>query len=86
MAGSYKKTTENDKNINRRDFFKKFIRVGILGGLGYLGINLLKKHSNSGPLKQNCINNYICRSCDIVDPCGLPQALSFKQAIKRKQV
>lgn len=86
MFGLDYKKNEKKKSINRRDFFKKFIRVGILGGLGYLGIVLLNKYKNKGTLKQSCKNNYICRGCDIVDSCVLPPALSFKRALKKKQV
>jgi hypothetical protein len=32
--------------------------------------------------RQACVNNGICRGCAAYDECGLPQALSAKQAAR----
>jgi hypothetical protein len=53
-------------------------RLGALGGLALLGARLLRgKPRLSG---QACVNDSVCRGCPVVVSCGLPQALSAKEA------
>ena len=33
--------------------------------------------------KETCVNNGICRGCPEVNSCGLPQALSIKQVVRK---
>jgi len=48
--------------------------------LGFVSVSAVLKRRN---LKYDgyCINSSICSSCRIYEQCGLPQALSRKQAI-----
>jgi len=32
---------------------------------------------------ETCVNNTICRTCGVASTCGLPQALSYRDATKR---
>ena len=56
---------------NRRDF----IRHSALGGMAALTGALAVRS-----VRQTCHNDGLCRGCAVFDDCGLPQALSAKQA------
>ncbi len=67
---------------NRREFFRGGARYALLAGLAAVSAVLLKKPGT--PLAgQTCVNRGFCRGCGAVTGCGLPQALSFKQATQR---
>ena len=56
---------------NRRNFLRNAALGGLLAIAGTLGA---RSHG------QTCVNEGICRGCAAYDDCGLPQALSAKQA------
>lgn len=68
------------KEISRRDFLKKSARGGILLLLGALIGGLAAKKKINLPGDKDCINNSICVRCRINNNCGLPQALSYRDA------
>ena len=73
----------NDNNRrSRRDFIKDIGRMLFLGavvtGAGALITKPAKKI-------ENCISDGICNKCGSISDCVLPQALSTKQGMSRKQ-
>lgn len=67
----------SDQPSSRRDFLRGVLRILLLGGLG-AGIAALIARPC-----ETCVNAGICRGCAAFDDCGLPQALSAKQAKAR---
>jgi hypothetical protein len=66
--------------MTRRDFVKTALRWTALGALG---LGTAKLFSRDGGLQgQSCSSDGICSRCSTVYACGLPQALSYKQAQK----
>jgi hypothetical protein len=61
-------------NASRREFLLNVLRgtvlLGVLGGIGAL----VAKRG------ETCVGNGICRGCVEFAQCGLPQALSAKEA------
>jgi hypothetical protein len=77
-------TGANDEQQNlapesRRDFFRSGARHALLGALA-VGATILGRRSLTRLPNQTCINQGICRGCAVFVDCGLPQALSRKQA------
>jgi hypothetical protein len=63
----------------RREFLRDGARYALLAGLAAASATLAARRG--GPLPdQTCINRGLCRGCGALASCGLPQALSFKQA------
>jgi hypothetical protein len=56
---------------------RTFLRNAALGGLAAVTGVLVARQG-----RQACVNNGICRGCAAYDECGLPQALSAKQAAR----
>jgi len=77
------KTEQTEVGANRREFLRGGARHTLLAGLAAVSALLARKRSAALP-GQTCINNTICRGCTAVSGCGLPQALSFKQATQRR--
>lgn len=74
---------QTQETPNRREFFRGSVRYALLTGLAAVSAVLIRKQGT--PLAgQTCVNQGICRGCGVVGDCGLPQALSFKQATQRK--
>ena len=64
---------------SRRDFLRGGARYALLAGLGAVSATLVRR--SGGKLAgQTCSNQGICRGCGAFTECGLPQALSAKQA------
>jgi hypothetical protein len=64
---------------SRREFLRGGARYALLTALGAVSAALFKR--SGGKLSgQTCINQGICRGCAAFRGCGLPQALSAKQA------
>jgi hypothetical protein len=55
---------------------RRFLRNAALGGLAVLTGTLAARHG-----RQVCVNDGLCRGCPAFEDCGLPQALSAKEAI-----
>jgi hypothetical protein len=64
---------------SRREFLRGGARYALLTALGAVSATLVQR--SGGKLAgQTCINQGICRGCGTFADCGLPQALSAKQA------
>jgi len=67
---------------NRRQLFIGILRYSTLGLIGVLGGSFLARRRRL--VRENkCINDGICRGCEIFDKCSLPQALSAKEVLTR---
>ncbi len=71
--------SEEDRKMTRREFLCEIGRYGLAVLLGG-GIGVLLDRD-----REKCINQGICRGCATFDTCHLPQAMSAKEAISRKQ-
>ena len=69
---------------SRREFVRNSLRYAMLSGLAVVSAVLVKRRGTGLP-NQTCINQYICRGCSVFTECGLPQALSAKQAQQEKR-
>lgn len=69
----------NGTNEQRRDFLRRLVRGALLAGL--LGGTAALTARD----RETCTNRGICRGCAAYDDCGLPQALSAKQAGKSEE-
>ena len=68
-----------DSGASRRQFLRDGLRLAILGGLAAVGGKLAGR-AVAQPAGQSCISAGICRGCAAFEDCGLPNALSAKQA------
>lgn len=67
------------RDASRRDFVRDGFRYALLAGLAAVSAVLFKR--SRGKLSgQTCVNQGICSKCTAFTGCGLPQALSAKQA------
>jgi hypothetical protein len=65
----------------RREFLRACGRGLAVGALGALAYALREQTGRVNPTAaERCGNRGICRGCDRVEKCGLPQALSLKAA------
>ena len=69
--------------LTRRQFLKSAARLVLLGGLGVLGLRLLRGGVRGRRLLpgQTCVNQGVCRGCTAYSGCGLPAALSARRAL-----
>ena len=65
----------NASQHGRRHFLKSALRFLVLAALGIGTGSLIVRRG------EQCVNNGICRGCAAFTNCGLPQALSAKQAL-----
>ena len=65
----------------RREFLRGGLRVALLGGVAVVTGTLARRSPQRLP-GQTCVSDGLCRGCAVADDCGLPQALSFRQATK----
>jgi hypothetical protein len=65
--------------LGRRDFFRAIARAA--AGAGLAGLGAVLAFSGRGRAAEDpCLRMGICRGCDRVDDCGLPQAISLREA------
>jgi hypothetical protein len=69
----------DEDRANRRDFLRGGARYALLTTLAAVSATLFK-HSGGKLSGQTCINEGLCSDCTAYADCGLPQALSRKQA------
>lgn len=72
----------NDNRRSRRDFIKDIGRILFLGAFVTGAGALVTKPSKKN---QECIADGICNKCRSISDCVLPQALSARQRMSRKQ-
>lgn len=63
---------------DRREFLKSVARV-VAAPLVIGTVTALSSRSG-----ERCTNQGICRGCGVVTTCGLPQALSFREATSKE--
>ena len=69
----------SNSSASRRQFLRDGLRLAMLGGLAAVGGTLAGRQAGQ-PAGQVCISAGICRGCAIFEDCGLPRALSAKEA------
>lgn len=69
-----------NSSAGRRQFLRDGLRLAILGGLAAVSGRLAGRVA-ARPAGQLCISAGICRGCAAFEDCGLPNALSAKQAL-----
>ena len=70
-----------DQAATRREFLHGGARYAALAGITAVVAAIAGRRDDTLP-GQTCVSNGLCRGCAVVVDCGLPQALSFKQATK----
>jgi hypothetical protein len=80
MCGGSNKQQETAPE-SRREFFRSGARYALLGVLA-VAAAILGRRSVTRLPNQTCFNQGVCRGCTAFAGCGLPQALSRKQATK----
>jgi hypothetical protein len=69
----------SNRDASRREFLRGGARYTLLTALAAVSATLFRR--SGGKLSgQTCVNQGICRGCGAFADCGLPQALSAKQA------
>jgi len=64
---------------SRREFLRDSLRYTLLGGVAAAAGTLAVRSAG-----QECVNDGLCRGCIAYDDCGLPRALSVKQASEKR--
>ena len=78
------KTDQSKALADRREFLRGGARYALLAALAAVSAVLVKR-SGGSLAGQTCINEGICRGCGAFEDCGLPQALSFRDATKNRR-
>ena len=75
--------TESPKQVhNRRQLLARTLRYATFGLMGAGVAGAVSKRKRL--VRENkCTNRGICRGCQTLENCRLPQALSLKQALKK---
>lgn len=73
---------KENKQIDRREFFRVCSRGVIAGGMAALAAVMWKRNQSSLS-EQKCFNRGICGPCRAFEKCQLPQALSAKQVMEK---
>ena len=74
------KTERATEAASRREFLRGGVRYALLAGLAAVSAMVAGRRNQRLP-GQTCVNQGICRGCGVFEECGLPQALSAKQAL-----
>jgi len=67
---------------SRRQLLAGALRYATLGLLGTVGGSTFARRCRIAR-EGKCINQGICRGCEVLEKCDLPQALSAKEALGR---
>ncbi len=70
---------QTDARVSRREAFRRIGRIAAGGAIAAAAV-ILGRRSAHRPDGQTCINEGVCSGCSVFDDCGLPQALSARQA------
>ena len=68
-----------NSSAGRRQFLRDGLRLAMLGALAAVSGKLAGRES-ARPAGQVCVSAGICRGCAAFEDCGLPRALSAKEA------
>lgn len=61
--------------MSRREFGRSLARAALLGGLGVLGLILVRRRAAAGA----CARDGVCGRCPELDACGLPPAVASRR-------
>ena len=65
---------------DRREFLRRLARQAALGALAGGIAALIARRRPEG---ESCSNDGICRGCPAYHGCGLPQALTMREALRK---
>ena len=67
---------------NRRELLADGLRFAALGALASVGTAAIEKRRRMAG-QGKCVTDGICRRCEVLNTCSLPQALSARKALGR---
>ncbi len=67
-----------EQEQNRRHLLAAALRYATLGLLGAAGVAAFARRHRL-VREGKCINDGVCRGCEVLETCGLPLALSAKE-------
>ena len=65
---------------SRRQLLAAALRYATLGLFGAAGASVISKRRRLAR-EGKCINDRVCRGCEVLETCSLPQALSEKEVL-----
>ena len=65
---------------SRRQLLTAALRYATLGLFGAAGASVISRRRRLAR-EGKCINDGVCRGCEVLETCGLPQALSAKEVL-----
>lgn len=76
--------SDEQRQDNAMDRRRLFLRAGRLAAFGAIA-GAAGTLAARGQLSQApCTRDHVCRGCGVLTGCGLPQALSFRQATEQQ--
>jgi hypothetical protein len=69
-----------EQKQSRRQMLTATLRYATLGLFGAGGASIISRR-NRLVREGKCINDRVCRGCEVLETCGLPQALSAKEML-----
>ena len=78
------RSTANASGSSRRGFLVAVARGAAGAALAGLGVVLALGRGGQQNKEEACLRQGVCRGCSRADDCGLPQALSLREAMKRE--
>lgn len=69
-----------EKLLSRRRLFQSSLRYASLGMLGIVGLGSWSKRRRLTK-EGKCVNKGICRGCNVLGKCNLPQGLSARDVL-----
>jgi len=77
--------SEPNDVVDRREFIRGLLRKAAVAGLALAGGALAAKSLNAPAAPEKpCVNQGVCRGCGSFPQCGLPQALSLRDSLKKQ--
>jgi hypothetical protein len=68
------------KQTSRRNFLKSIIRLGTLGSLVFIGMDLGLRENENKHTSSDCQLKRFCKRCNKWNACNYPQAQAAKDA------
>ena len=72
------------RGASRRGFLVAVARGAAGAALAGLGVALALGRGGERGREEACLRRGVCRGCSRADDCGLPQAISLREATKRE--
>lgn len=74
-----------NNRTGRRKFLKDILRLGTLGSLIFVGIDLGLRHNENKSIPSDCNLKPLCKGCIILSKCNLPKAQAMKETYVHKK-